>query len=119
MVRPEIRGFKCNYEKPGEASLLPRDENYARVLADIRWNGNNNINEPTERRTRSRYPASNIKGVIKSLRNDSDWEKGHISTVDFNRFGIGLETIRNFAIGDILSLLIRTPSPRLMVWSAT
>lgn len=77
------------------------------------------MSEPTERRTHSRYPASNIKVLIKSLRNDSDWGKGYISTVDFNRFGIRLETTRNFAISDILSLLIRTPSPRLMAWSAT
>ncbi len=71
------------------------------------------MNRSTERRHHSRYPASHIKVLIKSLRNDSEWEKGHISTVDFNRFGIGLETTHNFAIGDILSLLIRTDDSAL------
>jgi hypothetical protein len=71
------------------------------------------MNRSTERRTHSRYPANHIKVLIKSLRNDGDWEKGHISTVDFNRFGIGLETPHNFAIGDILSLLIRTDDSTL------
>ena len=71
------------------------------------------MNRTTERRSHSRYPASHIKVLIKSLRNDSDWEKGHISTVDFNRYGIGLETTHNFAIGDILSLLIRTDDSTL------
>ena len=66
------------------------------------------MNKPTERRSHPRYPASNIKVLIKSLRNNGDWEQGTISTVDFNRFGIGLETDQNFAIGDILSLLICT-----------
>ena len=66
------------------------------------------MNKPTERRSHPRYPASKIKVLIKSLRNDGDWEQGTISTVDFNRFGIGLETDHNFAIGDILSLLIST-----------
>ena len=67
------------------------------------------MDNSSERRHYTRYPANHVKVLIKSLRsNGSDWEVGLISTVDFNRFGIGLETRHNFAIGDILSLIIRT-----------
>ncbi len=62
-----------------------------------------------DRRNHTRYPADHIKVLIKSLRSEhSDWEMGYISTVDFNRYGIGIETTHNFAIGDIIALIIRT-----------
>jgi|GEM_PF-1233405 len=67
-----------------------------------------------ERRQHSRYPAGHLRVLVKSLREkDADWEKGLISTVDFNRYGIGLETSHNFAIGDILALVIRTDDAML------
>ena len=69
----------------------------------------NNMTVPSERRQHSRYPANHLRVMVKSLRNqNSEWGMGLISTVDFNRFGIGLETAENFAIGDILALIIRT-----------
>ena len=69
---------------------------------------------PSERRQHNRYPANHLKVMVKSLRNqDSEWGMGLISTVDFNRFGIGLETTENYAIGDILSLVIRTDDSML------
>jgi hypothetical protein len=67
------------------------------------------MSSSSERRLYTRYPANHVKVLIKSLRvGGNDWETGLISTVDFNRFGIGLETRHNFAIGDILSMIIRT-----------
>ena len=72
------------------------------------------MNTASERRNHTRYPANHLKVLIKSLRNkDSQWEMGYISTVDFNRFGIGVETTQNFSIGDILSLVIRTDDATL------
>ncbi len=72
------------------------------------------MNASTERRQHNRYPASHLRVLVKSLREqDRDWEMGLISTVDFNRFGIGLEIDHNYAIGDILSLVIRTDDSTL------
>jgi PilZ domain len=69
---------------------------------------------PSERRFHSRYPAAHLRVLIKSLREqDSDWEMGLISSVDFNRYGIALETEHSFAIGDILSMIIRTDDSTL------
>ncbi len=67
-----------------------------------------------DRRQHSRYPAGHLHVLAKSLRNqEAEWEMGYISTVDFNRFGIGLETGHNFAIGDIVALIIRTDDATL------
>lgn len=61
-----------------------------------------------ERRQHSRYPADHLKVMARSLRNKGEWEYALISSVDFNRYGIGLETEFNFAIGDILEMVIKT-----------
>lgn len=61
-----------------------------------------------DRRQHSRYPADHLKVMVRSLRNNGDWEYGLISSVDFNRYGIGLETEHNFAVGDILAMVIKT-----------
>lgn len=61
-----------------------------------------------DRRQHSRYPADHLKVMVRSLRDNGDWEFGLISTVDFNRYGIGLETEHNFAVGDILAMVIKT-----------
>ena len=66
------------------------------------------MNTDTERRQHSRYPADHLKVMVRSLRNQGDWEFGLISSVDFNRWGIGLETEHNFVVGDILELVIKT-----------
>ncbi|MGK0500413.1 MAG: hypothetical protein ACJAYG_002063 [Oceanicoccus sp.] len=67
-----------------------------------------------ERRQYGRYPANHLRVLVKSLRTpNSDWEMALINTVDFNRFGIGLETDINFAVGDILSMVIRTDDATL------
>ena len=62
-----------------------------------------------ERRHHHRYPAQHLRVLARSMRAENgSWEAGSISSVDFNRFGICLETRCNFAIGDILSMIIRT-----------
>ena len=67
------------------------------------------MNSSNERRSHSRYPAQHIKVLVKSLRTPgSEWEHALISSVDFNRYGIGLETNHNFVIGDIVSMIIQT-----------
>ncbi|MFT5577816.1 MAG: hypothetical protein ACI9WS_000567 [Paraglaciecola psychrophila] len=67
-----------------------------------------------ERRHYYRYPTSELKVLIKSMRSqDSDWIKGMIRSVDFSRYGIGLETEHCFAIGDHVSLVIRTDDSTL------
>lgn len=67
------------------------------------------MNTTSERRDHSRYPAQHLKVLIKSTTQEGAyWETGLISTVDFNRFGIGLETECNFDVGDVLSMIIRT-----------
>lgn len=72
------------------------------------------MNTDSDRRLHHRYPANHLKVLIKSLRNsEGEWEAGLISSVDFNRYGIGLETQHNFVIGDILSLIIRTDDSTL------
>ena len=73
------------------------------------------MNATTERRIHNRYPAGNLRVLVKSRRNmDSDWGMALISSVDFNRYGIGLETDQNYAIGDILTLVIRTDDSMLV-----
>lgn len=73
------------------------------------------MSSPPERRLHSRYPAGNLRVLVKSRRTmDSDWDMALISSVDFNRYGIGLETERNYAIGDILTLVIRTDDSMLV-----
>lgn len=67
------------------------------------------MSDPSDRRIHSRFAAGHLKILIKSLRaDDQDWGTGLISSVDFNRFGIAVETSHNFAIGDIVSVVIRT-----------
>ena len=69
---------------------------------------NHEIEPIEDRRQASRYPADHLKVMARSLRENGDWEYALISSVDFNRYGIGLETEHNFAIGDILALIIKT-----------
>ena len=66
------------------------------------------MTKPSERRNYSRFPAQHLKVLVKSLRNQGDWEMGSISSVDFNRYGIALESSQNFVVGDILAMVIRT-----------
>lgn len=67
------------------------------------------MNASQERRNYSRFPAQHLQVMVKSLRAmECDWEPGQISSVDFNRYGIALETSQNFVIGDILRIVIRT-----------
>lgn len=62
-----------------------------------------------ERRHHSRYPASQLQVRLKSSRHRlGQWEQAVISSVDFNRYGIGLETANSYSVGEILELLIRT-----------
>lgn len=70
-------------------------------------------NNDDDRRQHSRYPAEHLKVMARSLRNSGDWEFGSISSVDFNRYGIALETRYNFAVGDILALVIKTDDATL------
>jgi hypothetical protein len=62
-----------------------------------------------DRRLYDRFPAQHLRVLARSMRaENSNWEAGSISSVDFNRYGICLETRCNFAVGDILSMIIRT-----------
>ena len=67
------------------------------------------MNNIKERRSHTRYPASSIQVMVKSIRDeDAQWIAAQIGAVDFNRYGISLETSYNFFIGDILAMVIRT-----------
>jgi PilZ domain len=62
-----------------------------------------------ERREHTRYAAHHLDVLIKSRRLETGlWETGSVISADFNRFGIGIETEHCFAMGDVLSLIIRT-----------
>ena len=61
-----------------------------------------------DRRTHERYSAPSLSLLLKSPRaithlND---EKIELSTIDFNRFGMAIESQHNFKIGDELLLVI-------------
>lgn len=72
------------------------------------------MNTPDERRLYGRFPASQLKVAVKSLREKNPaWEDAYVSAVDFNRHGIALETSHNFAIGDIVLLFITTDDDTL------
>ena len=65
--------------------------------------------ETQNRRSHARYPGEQLRVLVRSLNTENqDWVKGLISSVDFNRFGIGLETRHCFAIGEQVSMVIRT-----------
>ncbi len=70
--------------------------------------------ESENRRHFERYPAGHLKVLIKSIRaEDGSWVKGFLNSVDFNRYGIGLETEHCFPIGDHVALVIRTDDSTL------
>lgn len=61
----------------------------------------------TERRQHTRFQTPSLSVTAKSLfGNSSDWVQGEISTVDFNRFGMGIELQYPLLAGDKLSLII-------------
>ena len=62
-----------------------------------------------DRRAHARYPAEGLRVMASSLRTDNgEWVPAEIGAVDFNRYGISLETDHKFIVGDILALVIRT-----------
>ena len=63
------------------------------------------MNTHSERRNQHRYKAEKLKVFVRSIL-ATEWEKGLISTVDFNRHGIALDMQKSFAIGDTLTILI-------------
>ncbi len=67
-----------------------------------------------DRRSHIRHPGEHIKVLVRSLNPDNtDWIKGLIYTVDFNRYGIGIETSHRFAMGEKVALIIRTDDSAL------
>ena len=67
------------------------------------------MDHPNERREHTRYSAHHLDVLIKSRHLETGlWETGAVVSADFNRFGIGIETEHCFAMGDVLSLIIRT-----------
>ena len=61
-----------------------------------------------ERREHTRYSAHHLAVFVRSMREKEEhWIPGEISSVDFNRFGIALETRHSFATGDLLAMVIR------------
>lgn len=62
-----------------------------------------------DRRQHNRYPANNLDVLLKSAGGDElNWELAELVSVDFNQFGIAVESLHNFNVGDVLSLVICT-----------
>lgn len=70
------------------------------------------MSESEERRQQQRFPAHHLKVLVRPLISDLDamegWETGIVDSLDFNRFGIALQTSHCYAIGEILSIVIQT-----------
>lgn len=63
----------------------------------------------TDRRHHTRYPAHHLDVLARPNDHDSGpWALGEVVAVDFNRYGIALETSQFFSTGDVLSLVICT-----------
>lgn len=61
-----------------------------------------------DRREHTRYSAHHLAVFVRSLREEGEnWIPGEIIAVDFNRYGMALETIHNFNTGDLLAMVIR------------
>ncbi len=62
-----------------------------------------------ERREHDRYTGQHLKALVKPYFGEGeDWGRGEISTIDFNRNGMGMETDAYFAVGEFVKLVIRT-----------
>lgn len=67
-----------------------------------------------ERRRYVRYPVNHLTVTIKSLQHHHhDWDERGVDAIDFNRFGIAIETELNVAVGDVLTMLISTGDQRV------
>jgi len=66
----------------------------------------NNTN--LDRRTHERYLAPSFSLLLKSIQSTVNQQNEDIflSTIDFNRFGMAIESQHNFKIGDELQLII-------------
>jgi hypothetical protein len=66
----------------------------------------NNTN--LDRRTHERYLAPSFSLLLKSIQSTANQQNEDIelSTIDFNRFGMAIESQHNFKIGDELQLVI-------------
>jgi len=63
----------------------------------------------SERRSQNRYPVNHLSVTIKSLQHHHhEWDNRSVNAIDFNRYGIALETEQNLAIGDTLTMRIGT-----------
>lgn len=62
-------------------------------------------NSNLDRRTHERYLAPSFSLLLQSIANQQN-ENISLSTVDFNRFGMAIESQHNFKIGDELQLVI-------------
>ncbi len=63
----------------------------------------------TDRRQHARYPAKLLEVLARSNNDDSQpWAVSEVVAVDFNRFGIALESTQQFGMDEILSLIIYT-----------
>lgn len=61
-----------------------------------------------DRREHTRYAAHHLAVFVRALREEGEnWVPAEISSVDFNRYGIALETQQNFATGELLAMVIR------------
>lgn len=58
-----------------------------------------------ERRIHNRFTSSDLSVVIQSLRGSAHFEpNGHLLSVDFNRYGMAVESPHCFNVGDVLLL---------------
>ena len=64
--------------------------------------------DTAERRAHTRYAAHHLAVFVRSMREKKEqWVPGEITSIDFNRYGMALETTHCFATGDLLAMVIR------------
>lgn len=68
------------------------------------------MNKLHERRQHSRYPANHLDVLLKAdnTTKENNWALAELVSVDFNQYGIAVESAHQFAVGDQLSLVICT-----------
>ncbi len=67
------------------------------------------MNEPIDRRQHSRYPANHLDVLIQTNSTvDLPWALAELVAVDFNQYGIAIQSDHYFGVGDNLSLIICT-----------
>jgi hypothetical protein len=67
------------------------------------------MNSITDRRHHERHPAAHLDVLARTLHeDDAPWALGEVVAVDFNQYGIALDSTQLFTLGDQLKLVICT-----------